>query len=90
MLQPAMVQVPILRVVNSVSVPGSLVSAIYDFFTYKNVGMIARVTNSVSVPEFVSPGRFRFGGKTGHLTPKEAALLRYLISQDGKTASRKV
>ena len=34
-------------------------------------------------------GRFRFGGKTGHLTPKEAALLRYLISQDGRVVPHK-
>jgi two-component system KDP operon response regulator KdpE len=34
-------------------------------------------------------GLFRFGLKTGHLTPMEAALLRYLISQDGRVVPHK-
>jgi two-component system KDP operon response regulator KdpE len=33
--------------------------------------------------------RFRSGAKTGHLTPKESALLRYLISQDGRVVPHK-
>jgi two-component system KDP operon response regulator KdpE len=34
-------------------------------------------------------GRFRLGAKIGHLTPKEGALLRCLISRDGRVVPHK-